>query len=542
MSDNGKLNPKDLKALLTMNFLRTSWLLLAIAILSGCANLPSENAQADDSPYRLEAPRRKSPSLIPKQPLLALSSETPAKNTQVAPIEPPKDLWERIRRGFSMPDLQTDLVDDRVAWYTARPEYMERMTQRGSKYLFHIVEELERRNLPLELALLPYIESAFNPQAVSTAKAAGMWQFMPATGKHFDLKQNAFRDDRRDVLASTRAAMDYLERLYRMFGDWHLALAAYNWGEGNVMRAIQRNEKAGLGTSYNDLRMPNETRYYVPKLQAVKNIVATPERYRTTLPNIGNHPFFDTVTIQRDMDVDLIADLADVTEKEFRQLNPSHTKPVIMAAGTPTVLLPWDNAVLFEQRIKTYQGPFASWTVWQAPRSMSVAELASLHDISEDELRDINKIPPRSLVQAGSAVVVPRPQEHNADIPEHIADSGQILYTSLGAKKAGKIKARRGQTLEALAQQHGVTVAQLRQWNKLGPNAKLRNGQRLIVSLEQAAPVSRSKTAKATSPQRKGSKLSKNTRTASTAKAKAKQKGKKSAVIQAKGKTSTAAR
>jgi hypothetical protein len=171
-----------------------------------------------------------------------------------------------------------------------RPDYIQRMTERSSKYLFHIVEELERRGMPTELALLPFIESAFNPQAVSSAKAAGMWQFMPATGTYFDLKQNVFRDDRRDVLASTRAALDYLQKLYNMFGDWHLALAAYNWGEGSVGRAIKRNEKLGQPAGYLDLQMPAETRNYVPKLQAVKNIVAEPEKFNTELPIIENHP------------------------------------------------------------------------------------------------------------------------------------------------------------------------------------------------------------------------------------------------------------
>ena len=187
-----------------------------------------------------------------------------ARGGQVATLTAPADLWDRIRRGFAMPDLQDNLVQEREQWYATRPDYILRMTERSSKYLFHIVEELERRGMPTELALLPYIESAFNPQAISSAKAAGMWQFMPATGSYFDLKQNAFRDDRRDVLASTRAALDYLQKLHGMFGDWHLALAAYNWGEGSVGRAIARNQKAGLGVKYTDLNMPAETRLYVP--------------------------------------------------------------------------------------------------------------------------------------------------------------------------------------------------------------------------------------------------------------------------------------
>src|SRR6185295_5196275 len=234
----------------------------------------------------------------PLQPITA----SEAASRGVAQLQPPADLWERIRRGFAMPDLESDLVRQQEQWYATRPDYIQRMTERSSKYLFHIVEELERRNMPTELALLPFIESAFNPQAVSSAKAAGMWQFMPATGTYFDLKQNVFRDDRRDVLASTRAALDYLQKLYGMFGDWHLALAAYNWGEGSVGRAIARNQKAGLGTRYEDLNMPAETRLYVPKLQAVKNIVANPQAFNTELPLIENHPYFQQVLITRDID------------------------------------------------------------------------------------------------------------------------------------------------------------------------------------------------------------------------------------------------
>ncbi len=171
-------------------------------------------------------------------------------------LNPQADLWSRVRNGFGIQDLDNDIVRGREQWYAARPDYVDRMTQRGSRYLFHIIEEVERRKMPSELALLPFIESAFNPEALSSAKASGMWQFMPATGKDFALKQNIFRDDRRNVLASTRAALDYLQRLYGMFGDWHLALAAYNWGEGNVQRAINRNRAAGLPIDYSSLKMP----------------------------------------------------------------------------------------------------------------------------------------------------------------------------------------------------------------------------------------------------------------------------------------------
>jgi membrane-bound lytic murein transglycosylase D len=321
--------------------------LTALLALAGCATPmgPGASGPADIESREGKAPevRTKQAAVIPSGPLSAIQPSDLSSPT-VAALEPPPDLWARIRAGFKMQALDTEHVRQHEQWYATRPDYMQRMTDRSRKYLFHIVEELERRNMPTELALLPFIESAFNPQAVSSARAAGMWQFMPATGKDFALKQNFFRDDRRDVLASTRAALDYLQKLYGMFGDWHLALAAYNWGEGNVSRAIQRNQRAGQGTGYMDLNMPNETRNYVPKLQAVKNIIANPEQFRAELPVINNHPYFQTVTVARDMDVELAARLADVEVDDFKALNPQLNRPVILAAGTPQILLPWDNA------------------------------------------------------------------------------------------------------------------------------------------------------------------------------------------------------
>lgn len=410
--------------------------------------------------------------------------EASLSSTQVAPMTTPADLWERIRRGFAMPDLQGDLVADREKWYATRPDYLQRMAERSSKYLFHIVEELERRNMPTELALLPFIESAFNPQAVSVAKAAGMWQFMPATGKFFELKQNAFRDDRRDVLASTRAALDYLQKLHTMFGDWHLALAAYNWGEGSVARAIAKNQRAGLGLDYTDLSMPQETRYYVPKLQAVKNLVARPQSLATPLPVIPNHPFFQTVDIRRDIDVSLAARLAEVSLEDFKALNPSVNRPVILAAGTPQILLPWDNATVFEQNLqRRADGQLASWTVWIADSTLSPAAAARRVGMSEAELRRVNEIPPRVVIKAGSTLLVPRAGMLDRDVTSHVADSGQIALAPEVQLRRRVIKAGRSDSVASMARRYNTSPQNVAQWNKVRPDATFKPGQAVILML-----------------------------------------------------------
>jgi membrane-bound lytic murein transglycosylase D len=393
-----------------------------------------------------------------------------------------------------MPDLKSELVQDREQWYTARPEYIYRMTERSRKYLFHIVEELERRNMPTELALLPFVESAFNPQAVSSAKAAGMWQFMPATGKTFELKQSVFRDDRRDVLASTRAALDYLQKLYGLFGDWHLALAAYNWGEGSVGRAIAKNQKAGLQTGYLDLSMPMETRFYVPKLQAVKNIVSDPAAFNSRLPLIENHPYFESVTLTRDIDVSLAAKLAEVSLEDFKALNPSLNKPLILAAGTPQILLPWDNAAVFKRNLDSYAGTaLASWTVWMAPTTLKTADAARRVGMSEDELRRLNNIPPRVMIKAGSALLVPRASGMVSNVAEHVADNGQISLAPEITLKRTVVKARKGDTVASLARRYRVTTDNVADWNKVKPTAALKPGQSVVVFLAQTSPVASAK-------------------------------------------------
>lgn len=478
---------------------------------AGAATVPSIVASQPPAPA---TPVTAAPAPVEAAP--APADATPAAPPEAAdPLRPERrvdfddpsariDLWSRLRGGYSMPTMSNARVRKWEQYYTERPDYVARMTERGGRYLYYVVEELEKRNMPLDLALLPFVESAFNPQAMSVARAAGMWQFMPSTGRVFSLTQNAFRDDRRDVLASTRAALDYLEKLGAMFnGDWQLALAAYNWGEGNVKRALQRKRDRNAPSVYESLRgMPPETRDYVPKLQAVKNIVAKPEAFGLTLPPLENHPYFLSVAIQRDIDVELAAKLAGIGLEEFQQLNPQMNRPVILAAGTPQVLLPYEAANAFVRNLPLYEGALATWTVWVAPRTLKPAEAAEMVGMSEAELRDVNRIPPSMLVQAGSSLVVPRPEATLVDVPGHLADNGHLALSpdTRGFRRVTFRAHRRGDSVAAVAQRYHVPPEHVAMWNHVGVDATFRGGQNIVVMVAAKPTPTRKVAATASKP------------------------------------------
>ena len=486
--------------------------------LTGCANVQKQaetnpvdiSTAAESASISTSSSATAIPPTATTPPQVLAPLKAPIAKAKIDDVtEPPADIWVRIRQGFAMPDLENDLVKDREVWYAARPDYMVRMTERSRRYLFHIVEELERRNMPTELALLPFIESAFNPEAVSSAKAAGMWQFMPATGKYFDLKQNVFRDERRDVVESTRAALDYLQKLYGMFGDWHLALAAYNWGEGSVGRALAKNKAAGLGLSYSELRMPNETRYYVPKLQAVKNIIAQPQNFNVRLPLIQNHPYFKSVSITRDIDVKLAANFSGVSMEDFKALNPSMSRPVILAAGTPEILLPWDNADRFQRRLEEHaQKQLASWTAWSVPKTMKVSEVSKLVKMTEAELRAVNQIPSGMQVKKGSTLLVARQGALDADVTEHLADNAMISFAPEIVLRRLMVKVQKGDTLATLASRHDVSPSNIAAWNKLKMPVALKPGQSIAILVPTTASSRGSKNTSKKSSVNKGVKAS----------------------------------
>jgi membrane-bound lytic murein transglycosylase D len=320
----------------------------------------------------------------------------------------PEDLFERLRNGFSMPNINSDLVLYHQQWYMNRPDYLRRMVDRSSLYLYHIIDELNKRGMPTELALLPMVESAYNPMAYSRSHASGLWQFIPSTGKNFKLKQNWWTDQRRDIVASTSAALDYLETIYEMHGDWHLALASYNWGEGAVGRAINKNKAAGLPTDYLSLKMPNETKNYVPKLQALKNIFSSPKLLdELGLQAVPNRPYFNTIANSSNIDVKLAAKLAGMPVEDFIALNPAHNRPIIRS--DTHLVIPADKVDTFNSNLETHQDndqPLSSWQPYTFQAGDKLEKVAPRFGMTVANLKAINGITGRIKVTPGSTLLV----------------------------------------------------------------------------------------------------------------------------------------
>jgi membrane-bound lytic murein transglycosylase D len=334
---------------------------MTVALLQGCAGTwpptqtgPAEadpTAAAGAPPRGAALPRFEGERRVVTEPLRGIT-KVDLIGVSATENQPPDDLWARIRKGFAMKDLEGALVRRKTREYAASSDYLQRMFERSRIYLYHIVEEVEKRGLPTELVLLPMVESAFNPMARSPKHASGLWQFVPGTGKRFDLKQNSSYDGRRDVVDSTDAALDYLTALHRRYGDWQLVLASYNWGENAVARAIARNRKAGKPTDYSSLKMPAETRNYVPKLQALKNIIADPQKYGVDLAPIPNERYFTTVLTGRpELDVALAAKLAEMPVKDFKALNPGFSRPLVRSPKGLRIVLPSEKVAIFHENL-----------------------------------------------------------------------------------------------------------------------------------------------------------------------------------------------
>lgn len=456
-------------------------------VLAGCATQPdlpaASSARETRVPFQAALPPAK-PEPVKQPPVTA--SMNPLDATRLPPFDgekreikemlrgvftidrtvQPDDLWERIRAGFSMPNLEGPLVQDRTAWYAARPESLKRMFERSRRYLYHIVEELEKRGLPTELALLPMVESSFNPMAYSRSHASGLWQFIPGTGKRYELAQNWWYDGRRDIVASTSAALDYLKDIYEMNGDWHLALASYNWGENAVARAVERNKAAGLPIDYSSLRMPEETRNYVPKLQALKNIIANPAPFGVVLDPIPNQPYFATITRGRDIDIKLAAKLAEMPVEEFLALNPAFNRPIIPAAVNARIVLPANKVEVFHANLEKHDSKaLVSWQTYQPRPGEKLEAVARRFGVPVAQLREVNGITGRNP-KVPSMLVVPVNGAAN--------DSGSALAlmyappVPVAATQTRVHTVKAGETLLSIAGRYKVTPDDLRRWNPIG--------------------------------------------------------------------------
>ncbi|MBW8457505.1 MAG: transglycosylase SLT domain-containing protein [Thiobacillus sp.] len=381
------------------------------------------------------------------------------------------DVWQRIRSGFRIDDAtHNPLVAVHESWFAARPENVRRLAERSRPYLFHIVEELDRRDMPMEIALLPMIESAFNPAALSPSAASGIWQFIPSTGLHYGLRQDTWYDGRGDFTASTSAALDYLGKLYLDFGDWQLALAAYNCGEGCVARAIRSNIEHGLPSDYASLSLPNETRHYVPKLLALKNLVRESERYGIAIEQLPDQPYFNQVTVHASMDIHSAARLAGMSSDEFIALNAAFPRKLIRSDTPVKLLVPVDKADTFQRNLEA--GNWDTWQPYPAKKGERPAALAKRFDTSLARLEEHNQLHTKKgkLVRA-QTILVPV-KGGRGDLAARIREPAQpVRYT-----------AKRGDTLHAIARRFDVSLREIKAWNPIFRNSsKIRMGQAVVV-------------------------------------------------------------
>ncbi len=436
---------------------------IASATLAGCQTTSSLEPGSATPVANISAKIKQKPIFLARKP---------------TPQTPPHDVWERIREGFQLQD-GNDLnprIEQQRLWYANNPSFLETAGERGSLYMHYVVERLEERNMPLELALLPVIESAYNPMALSRSDAAGIWQFIPSTGRYFNLRQTNFYDGRRDITASTTAALDYLTRLHDMFnGDWLLALAAYNAGEGTVSRAIERNDKLNLPTDYWNLPLPQETRDYVPKLLALSQVVMSPEAYGVNLNPIANQPYFDVVELNQRMDLSKVAAMANIDEDELIQLNPAFKKRLTID-GPQHLLVPTSKSQLLTASLSNMKPEeLIDWQQYRVRPGDSLASIASRYQVSANTLKDLNKLSGNRLSRGQTLTIPVQP-----GITPALPVFQELASEDSKPTRTRTYKVNKGDNLVQVARINKVDVKDLQHWNKLsGQNLKV--GQTLVM-------------------------------------------------------------
>lgn len=387
------------------------------------------------------------------------------------------NLWDRIRNGFALalpPD--TRIIRKIEQSYTQNPAAFEHMLVSGERYLFYIVEEVERRGMPMEIALIPFVESAYNPLIKSGSQTAGLWQFIPETGKILGLSQNVWHDDRRDIVASTQAALDYLQYLHGKFGNWKLAIAAYNVGEGVVGRVLAKSTHKGKSANFYELGFPSEVRYYLYKLLAVKDIIANARKFGIELRSVPNRPYFDQVQLHEHIDISLVTHLANISPTEFSALNPAYKRYAIKVSDQPrTLLLPVEKKDHFVKNLETYQDPQFSWQLYHVKKGEKINDIAVRHGTTVRQLQTINGIARNKNLVLGQKILVPK--------VEPMSPASKIAGTKnrSNAKESADVHVvRKGDTLYHIAKRYGTTIDQIKLWNN-SDDENLSIGQKLLI-------------------------------------------------------------
>jgi membrane-bound lytic murein transglycosylase D len=404
--------------------------------------------------------------------LNALNLNSAASSTKTQNFQPNKaeiNLWQRIYSRYEIKNENNSRSKKYEDWYSARPEYVERMMDRSQKYLFYVVGEVEKRGMPSEIALLPMIESAYNPIANSRSKAVGIWQFIPSTGRLYGLKQDWWHDKRRNVVEATNAALNYLQKLHTLFGSWDLALAAYNAGEGTVGRAISKNRAKGMPTDYAHLKLPNETKDYVPKLQAIKNIVSNPTQYGLYIDPIPNKPYFTSVEAPAVIDADLAANLAEISYDEFLLLNAEHRRPLIRTNDkTQRLILPINAADTFVKNLSQNEKPLVSWNIYQPKHNEKIKAIANKFDMQENDLIKANDLSPKKLIKVSTMMLVAKKEGTESNI-NHGIDEPTIQNDKKveDAVKPAKHKVKSGDTLNKIAKRYDIHIDEIKDINQM---------------------------------------------------------------------------
>ena len=379
--------------------------------------------------------------------------------------EKPENIWKEVNKGYGIPDPKKKwakkVVKKYERWYSEHPVYTYRMFERTKRYIYYVVQEVKKRNMPMEIALLPIIESAYNPIARSNMKAVGLWQFIPSTGKNYGLKQNWWKDERSNVILSTNASLNYLEKLYKQFGTWELALAGYNAGEGKVAREIKKNKRRKRPTDYYTISLPRETDEYVSKLIAMKHIIQNPSKFNVDVPYIPNAPYFGEVTLTEQMDIDLILKLADISSEEFELLNAHHKRPLIPKEQEPIIiLLPKNKIETYNKNLAEHNEPLSNWVLYKPKRKESIMKVAKKFDINLSTFKRINSLNGRVTFRKNSTVLIPKSNALKSKYT--LKGTGDYNYTSVGTHHVSK-----GDTLGGIARKYKVSIEDLKEFNEL---------------------------------------------------------------------------